>query len=115
MPEPQRGTPVAVACFPNEVIAALGAWGQKPLNDVSDECPKAGDSGATTADTMAVGLCLVTAQERRWHVCPACSRSGDTPDAILAREIQSAQKQGAKELDDAELKQRYGFQLNVTP
>jgi len=110
LPEKERGTPVAAACFPNATIAAIGEWGDE-ADKGTRSCPKAGDD----AKLAGPDLCLITARGSRWHSCVGCGSAGKTRSDDLAAVLCSAKRFGAKKLSDDDLDSRYGFKLGPLP
>lgn len=68
--------PISSVCFPNQLVVGVG-----------ELVPDAGGEP---------GVMLVTARGTRWHGCPGCARSNETPEAMLARLIEKAKTAGAQ-------------------
>jgi hypothetical protein len=72
------GTPISSVCFPNQVVLGVG---ELVPNERGEP-----------------GVMLVTARGPRWHGCPGCARSNETPEGMLARLIENAKTAGAQSL-----------------
>jgi hypothetical protein len=109
--EKERGTPVAISCFPNEPIADLGEWSERVDSATGDDCPRSRSRPGTVTDGQArrVGICLVGPMGSRWHECPGCAHVGDTRKKIHARLLEAAEANGADSTTDME--ERYGIKL----
>jgi hypothetical protein len=83
--------PISTVCLPNQVVVGVGEL---------------------TADARGEpGVMLVTARGTRWHACPGCARPDETPDAMLARLMDSARESGAQPLSNDALANRYGLKF----
>ncbi len=83
--------PISTVCLPNQVVVGVGEL--------------------TTDARGEPGVMLVTARGTRWHACPGCARSDETPEGMLARLKESARKAGAQPLGDDALTNRYGLEF----
>jgi hypothetical protein len=68
--------PISSVCFPNQVVLGVG-----------DLVPN---------ERGEPGVMLVTGRGTRWHGCPGCARSNETPEAMLARLIEKSKTAGAQ-------------------
>ena len=84
--------PISSVCFPNQVVVGV--------------------SDLVRNERGEPGVMLVTARGTRWHGCPGCARSNETPEAMLARLIKDAKTAGAQLLSDDALTNRYGLKFN---
>ena len=84
--------PISSACVPNQVVVGV--------------------SDLVRDERGEPGVILVTAHGTRWHGCPGCARSDETPEAMLGRLIKDAKTAGAQLLSDDTLTNRYGLKFN---